>query len=173
MNSLRAVLGACLGLFVNEAVLLEEYSGGDPYNLRRFTAQQAQYHQIALEEIRAGRKVSHWSWYCIPTPPYVMNGVERGSPINQKFAIRSHDEARSYLQFSFDGVDLRANYVELMSAVREQLALPKCGGVVALLGSLDAPKLVASLQLFKEVANEVKDDQLRELCEHVLDLAQS
>jgi hypothetical protein len=51
----------------------------NPFNLRRFTAKQAVVSQDALREIRAGQKTSHWSWYCIPTPPFIINGVERGT----------------------------------------------------------------------------------------------
>ena len=38
----------------------------DPYGLERFVTAQADDHERALEEIRSGRKRSHWMWYIFP-----------------------------------------------------------------------------------------------------------
>ena len=37
-------------------------------------------------------------WFMIPTPPYVVDGVERGSARNRRFALRSDQEVREYLR---------------------------------------------------------------------------
>ena len=37
-------------------------------------------------------------WFMIPTPPYVVDGVERGSARNRRFALRSDEEVREYLR---------------------------------------------------------------------------
>lgn len=37
-------------------------------------------------------------WFMIPTPPYLVDGVERGSARNRRFALRSEDEVRDYLR---------------------------------------------------------------------------
>lgn len=64
----------------------------DPWNLARFVeAQQGDYEQ-ALEEIRAGRKRSHWMWYVFPQ--FVGLG---SSPVSEHYAIKSRGEAAAYL----------------------------------------------------------------------------
>ena len=64
----------------------------DPWNLARFTeAQQGEYEQ-ALEEIRAGRKRSHWMWYVFPQ----FTGLG-SSPTSVHYAINSRGEAAAYL----------------------------------------------------------------------------
>ena len=37
-------------------------------------------------------------WFMIPTPPYLVDGVERGSARNRRFALRSEEEVRDYLR---------------------------------------------------------------------------
>ena len=46
----------------------------------------------ALGELQAGRKQSHWIWYIFPQ----LEGLG-SSPMAQRYAIRSLDEARAYL----------------------------------------------------------------------------
>eukprot|EP00292_Cryptomonas_paramecium_P025792 CAMPEP_0113724624 /NCGR_PEP_ID=MMETSP0038_2-20120614/39202_1 /TAXON_ID=2898 /ORGANISM="Cryptomonas paramecium" /LENGTH=71 /DNA_ID=CAMNT_0000654585 /DNA_START=101 /DNA_END=313 /DNA_ORIENTATION=+ /assembly_acc=CAM_ASM_000170 len=69
-------------------------------------------------------------WYVIPTPPFVVNGEERGSWTNQEYALRDlpphrlqgFRAARAYLAFpESGGVSLRRNYLEMMLAIAEQL----------------------------------------------------
>lgn len=107
-------------------------------------------------------------WFVIPTPPYVVNGVEKGSCNNRKFALRSAEEARAYLEFEADGVNLRSNYLEIMSAVRDQLRAGK--QAIALMGSLDAPKLRSSAKLFEKVARETADLELHEVMTEMMEL---
>lgn len=38
----------------------------DPFDLQRFIRAQAGSHDVALRELRAGRKRSHWMWYVFP-----------------------------------------------------------------------------------------------------------
>ena len=42
----------------------EEYIS--KYNLRRFVDAHRQIYASALEEIRSGKKRSHWMWYIFP-----------------------------------------------------------------------------------------------------------
>ncbi len=91
----------------------------DPFGLRRrFVEEQRQVFAKALAEIKAGSKDSHWMWYVFPTPPYVQDGVERGTRKNREYALRDpppHElegflAARAYLDFpEEDGVSLRRN----------------------------------------------------------------
>ena len=74
----------------------------DPHDLARFlSAQEAVYEQV-LAELRAGRKRSHWMWFVFPQ----LAGLGR-SPMAQRYAIASLDEARAYLAHPLLGPRLR------------------------------------------------------------------
>lgn len=45
------------------------------YNLTRFIQAQKRDYDIALAEIRAGKKASHWMWYIFPQ----LKGLGRSS----------------------------------------------------------------------------------------------
>jgi len=64
----------------------------DVYNLHRFLDAQEGVYDTVLDELRAGRKSSHWMWFIFPQ----IAGLGR-SGIAQKFAITSLDEAKAYL----------------------------------------------------------------------------
>ena len=72
----------------------------DPYNLQRFVDAQAAggSYARALEEIRRGRKVSHWFWYVFPQ----LRGLG-SSAMSREYAISSLAEAQSYLHHSVLG----------------------------------------------------------------------
>jgi uncharacterized protein (DUF1810 family) len=72
------------------------------YNLQRFfDAQERVYHTV-LDELRAGRKSSHWIWFIFPQ----ITGLGH-SEMAQQFAIASLDEAKAYLQHPVLGPRLR------------------------------------------------------------------
>lgn len=121
--------------------------------LRRFTVPQKSTYARAMREISRGEKESCWMWFMIPTPPYVVDGLERGSARNRRFALRSDEEVREYLRFEADGVNLRDNYLGLMRAIVEQLQ--KGRKVVQLLGGIDEPKLRSSVKLFERAARDM------------------
>jgi len=75
----------------------------DPYNLHRFLTAQAPTYNTVLDELRAGRKASHWIWFIFPQ----IAGLGR-SGTAQQFAIGSLDEAKAYLQHPILGPRLRA-----------------------------------------------------------------
>lgn len=64
----------------------------DPFRLQRFLEAQAHCYERVLDELRDGRKTSHWMWFVFPQ----MRGLG-GSAAAQKYAIGSLDEARAYL----------------------------------------------------------------------------
>ena len=65
----------------------------DPHRLQRFVdAQRDVYDRVEIE-LRAGRKQSHWMWYIFPQ----LEGLGH-SPMAQKFAISSLEEASAYLR---------------------------------------------------------------------------
>ena len=65
----------------------------DPHDLRRFVEAQSPVHDLALAEIRSGRKTSHWMWYVFPQ----YDGLGRSS-IARSYAIKSIAEATAYLR---------------------------------------------------------------------------
>src|SRR6188474_2984892 len=74
----------------------------DPYGLDRFvTAQDPVFEQVRAE-LRAGRKRTHWMWFVFPQ----MQGLGH-SPMAQKYAIVSREEASAYLEHPVLGPRLR------------------------------------------------------------------
>mmetsp|Transcript_43917 Transcript_43917/g.82047 ORF Transcript_43917/g.82047 Transcript_43917/m.82047 type:complete len:320 (+) Transcript_43917:41-1000(+) len=135
---------------------------GDPFNLYRFVEAQSENGTFdrALREIRAGRKSSCWMWFVIPSPPHMKHNIEHGSSTNRKYAIRSDDEAKAYLNYEADGVDLRSNYFAILSAVCEHLVAGKAARSV--IGSFDEPKLASSIVFFERITR-AQDNELHSL----------
>ena len=82
----------------------EEGRGPGPEGLdpERFVlAQQGTYAQ-ALEELRRGRKTTHWMWFVFPQ----LKGLGR-SPMSERYAIPSLEAARLYLDHPVLGPRLR------------------------------------------------------------------
>lgn len=95
----------------------------DKHNLYdRYVRHQRGCYNEALREIKAGQKCSCWMWYVFafiqisflvtlryvfPTPPFIVNGIERGSFMNQEYSLRTDEQALAYLEFEADGVNLR------------------------------------------------------------------
>ena len=67
----------------------------DLFDLERFVRAQDNGHTyaIALEELRRGRKSSHWMWFVFPQ----IAGLGH-SAMSRTFAISSLEEARAYLR---------------------------------------------------------------------------
>lgn len=74
----------------------------DDYNLQRFLEAQGRVYDAVLDELRAGRKSSHWMWYIFPQ----IKGLGH-SGTAQKFAITSLEEAKAYLHHPVLGPRLR------------------------------------------------------------------
>ncbi|MDX7950604.1 DUF1810 domain-containing protein [Lichenihabitans sp. Uapishka_5] len=67
-------------------------AGPDPHGLERFVAAQALVIDEVLDELRRGRKASHWMWFVFPQ----IAGLGH-SAMAQRYAIASAAEARAYL----------------------------------------------------------------------------
>jgi len=107
----------------------------DPFNLGRFVEAQGGIHEVALGELRAGEKRSHWMWFVFPQ----LAGLG-GSPTAQTYAIRSLAEARAFLAHPVLGPRL-VECVQAVNAVRERSA----GDIF---GYPDELKFRSSLTLF-------------------------
>jgi uncharacterized protein (DUF1810 family) len=115
----------------------------DPYDLERFvSAQEARgSYQHAVEELRRGRKTSHWMWFVFPQ----IAGLGQ-SPTSKLYAISSLAEARAFLDHPQLGPRLR-QCAEILTAHRDRTAEQIFGGV-------DAMKLRSCMTLFMHAAPE-------------------
>jgi uncharacterized protein (DUF1810 family) len=116
----------------------------DPHNLQRFVAAQNPVFERVREELRAGRKRSHWMWFIFPQ----IMGLGY-SPMAQKFAIASRDEAAAYLQHPLLGPRLR----ECTCLVNEV----EGSTIHDIFGSPDGMKFRSCMTLF---ANATDDNQI-------------
>jgi uncharacterized protein (DUF1810 family) len=123
----------------------------DPYDLQRFIEAQDRVYPRVVAELRAGRKTSHWMWFVFPQ----VAGLG-SSPMAQKYAIGSLEEARAYLAQAVLG----ARLVECT-----QLVLDVKGRDISdILGYPDDIKFRSSMTLFAalEDAPQVFDAALRQ-----------
>lgn len=65
----------------------------DKFNLKRFIDAQNRCYGNVLKELTQGQKLSHWMWFIFPQ----LKGLGN-SPTAQKYAIKSLEEAKAYLQ---------------------------------------------------------------------------
>jgi uncharacterized protein (DUF1810 family) len=113
----------------------------DTYDLQRFVDAQDRggTYDRALQELRDGRKTSHWMWFVFPQ----IAGLG-SSPMARQYAISSLDEARAYLAHAVLGDRLRESARALTG-----LDSRDPGEV---LGGIDAMKLRSSMTLFARAA---------------------
>jgi uncharacterized protein (DUF1810 family) len=109
----------------------------DSYNLERFVAAQNEgnIHKRALEELRRGRKTSHWMWFVFPQ----IAGLGH-SFMSRTYAVSSLEEARAYLKHPVLGARLRE-----CAAV---LADSGASTAQEIFGAIDTQKLRSSTTLF-------------------------
>ena len=108
-------------------------------DLHRFVAAQDGVVEQVLQELRAGRKRTHWMWFVFPQ----LAGLG-SSPTALHFAIRSLDEARAYLAHPVLGPRLRECCEALLAA--------PTADAHAIFGSPDDLKLRSCLTLFSAAA---------------------
>lgn len=121
----------------------------DPYNLARFIeAQDGNYDQV-LQELRDGRKTSHWIWYIFPQ----IAGLGF-TATSRRYGITSLDEAKAYLEHPLLGPRL-VECINLMLSHKDF-------GAGQILGGMDAVKFRSSLTLFRvaDPDNPVFDEAL-------------
>lgn len=116
----------------------------DPFDLRRFVDAQDRVYDTVLEELRSGRKRSHWIWFVFP-----QLAVLGRSPTAIRYGITSLDEASAYLDHAVLGPRLR-----------------ECAGVVAqirgssadeIFGWPDNLKVRSSMTLFARATDDDAD----------------
>jgi len=116
----------------------------DPFDLERFVDAQSTVYTRVLDELRAGRKRSHWMWFVFPQ----LRGLG-SSPTAVRFGIASADEARAYLSHELLGPRLR-ECARWVAAIEGRSAED-------IFGWPDDMKLRSSMTLFAFVAEDSAD----------------
>ena len=110
-------------------------------SLERFVRAQEHFYSVALSEIRAGEKRSHWMWFIFPQ----LRGLGF-SPMSYTYGIMGIEEARAYMEHPL----LSARLIEISDAL---LGLD-CRDAVAIFDTVDAVKLRSCMTLFSLVSDE-------------------
>ena len=113
----------------------------DQFNLKRFIDAQFSTYERALDEIKNGRKTSHWMWFIFPQ----YHGLGR-SPTSIKYAINSKEEAISYLKHPI----LSPRLIEI---TKEFLSIEN-KTANSILGEPDDVKIQSSMTLFDAIQSE-------------------
>lgn len=111
----------------------------DRFDLERFVAAQRTVYDDVIEELRRGRKTSHWIWFIFPQ----VAGLGH-SATSQRYAIGSLAEAKAYLERPILGPRLRES-AALLLGVPGRIA-------EEILGQVDARKVRSSMTLFRRAA---------------------
>jgi len=112
----------------------------DRYNLYRFVEAQEPDMSQVKEELRAGKKRTHWMWYVFPQ----VTGLGK-SPAAERYAIKSRDEAEAYLAHDILGPRLR-ECTEIVNRVEGRSAKD-------IFGHPDVLKFRSSMTLFEAVSD--------------------
>lgn len=111
--------------------------------LDRFLKAQKTFYKEALEEIRQGRKQSHWMWFIFPQ----IIGLGR-SEIAQYYSVKNLQEAKDFLNDEVLGANLRE--------ISEALLKVDSSDAEEVMGWPDDIKLKSSMTLFLEADPEIE-----------------
>src|ERR1700761_5048249 len=115
----------------------------DPHDLQRFVDAQAPVWPQVREELRRGRRASHWMWFVFPQ----LRGLGH-SAMAQRYAIASLEEARAYLAHPVLGARLHECTALVLAAKNRTLA--------QIFGAPDDMKFCSSMTLFCHAAPQEK-----------------
>ena len=143
--------------------------------INRFPDKHIEHYETALSEINIGKKEGHWIWYLIPTPPYIVDGIEKGSDENKEYALRDNvgdskgeQAAKTYLNYNQDGVNLGENYYNLLNAINDKIKNYKSAKDLL---EDDVSKLLSSVILFKKITDGITEDlykNINEVCSDII-----
>lgn len=119
-------------------------SAGDRFNLQRFVDAQERAYPTVLDELRAGRKRSHWIWFVFPQ----IAGLG-SSATAARYAISSLDEACAFLRHDVLGPRLH-ECTRLVNAVPDR-------SIGEIFGSPDDMKVRSSMTLFAHATEDNSD----------------
>jgi uncharacterized protein (DUF1810 family) len=112
----------------------------DPFDLNRFVAAQEPVYDQVLAEIKSGQKRTHWMWFVFP----LLDGLG-SSPSAKFYAIKSDEEAQSYLNHPVLGRRLRECVNALLAIDRRSAS--------EIFGYPDDLKLCSCATLFAALPN--------------------
>lgn len=110
-------------------------------NLERFLKAHNLYYEIALSEIKSGKKQSHWMWFIFPQ----IKGLGK-TKTSQLYAIDNKEEAIAFLMDPVLGNHIREISKELLVIINND--------PIAVMGIPDNLKLCSCMTLFYEVSKE-------------------
>ena len=116
----------------------------ESFDLKRFVDAQEPVYDNVVDELRHGRKRSHWMWFVFPQ----LRGLG-SSPTAERYGISSLEEARAYLRHDVLGPRLR-ECTRLVNQVQGRSA-------AEIFGSPDDLKLRSSMTLFARAAEDNED----------------
>jgi uncharacterized protein (DUF1810 family) len=119
-------------------------SASDPFDLKRFVDAQAPVYRSVVDELRGGRKRSHWMWFIFPQ----LRGLG-SSPMAARYGISSLEEARAYLRHNLLGPRL-LECTQLVNQVQGR-------SIAEIFGSPDDLKLCSSMTLFARATDDNQD----------------
>lgn len=108
--------------------------------LNRFLEAQKYSYETALEEIKKGKKMSHWMWYIFPQ----IKGLGH-SETAIYYEIKSLEEAKAYLEHDV----LRNRLLQLT----DELLLLTTNNPIEIFGYVDAIKLKSCMTLFEYISD--------------------
>jgi len=106
------------------------------YDFQRFIDAQRFNYKIALDEVKDGRKQSHWMWYVFPQ----IHGLSKSS-YGQMYSLQSLDEAKEYLKDPVLG--------KRLIEISEAALIPGTNDAGKVFGYPDDMKLCSSMTLFE------------------------
>ena len=121
-------------------------SARDPFDLERFVDAQEPVYRNVVDELRSGRKRSHWMWFVFPQ----LRGLGSSS-MAVRYGIASLDEARAYLRHDLLGPRLH-ECTRLVGQVQGR-------SIAEIFGSPDDLKLCSSMTLFARATDDNQDSQ--------------
>ena len=104
-------------------------------NLERYIETHKREYKQALEEIKSGKKKTHWMWYIFPQ----IDGLGTSST-SKYYAIRNKEEAQAYLNNEY-------LYNHLIEICKELMKL-NTNNIIEVLPYPDNHKLCSSMTLF-------------------------
>lgn len=108
--------------------------------LNRFLEAQKYSYETALEEVKKGKKMSHWMWYIFPQ----IKGLGH-SETAIYYEIKSLEEAKAYLEHDV----LRNRLLQLT----DELLLLTTNNPIEIFGYVDAMKLKSCMTLFEYISD--------------------
>lgn len=114
-------------------------SSADPFELSRFVDAQSSSYSTAVDELKAGKKSSHWMWFIFPQ----VAGLG-SSTMGKRYAIGSRVEAEAYLEHPLLGKRLETCVHALLKVEGRSAG--------QIMGYPDFMKLQSAMTLFAEIS---------------------